>query len=63
MGSVVYVHQGSNLNTLFTNIYSKYAYNIEKDAHRPKSIGLRSKQWDSIANKTFCLDFTKTSNC
>jgi hypothetical protein len=35
---------------------------VESERHRPKWVGSTPKQWDSIADKTFCVDYTRTSD-
>lgn len=62
VGGVAYATRCSNSNILFTQTYSKDRVIIGSERHRPKWVGSTPKQWDSIADKTFCVDYTRTNN-
>lgn len=35
---------------------------LENSKYRPKFMGNSQKLWDSIADKTFCVDFSRTKD-
>ena len=60
VGSIVFTYRMPNTFTLFETQYSNILINLENEKQRPRAKNSNSKVWDSIADKTICIDYTVT---
>lgn len=58
--TIIYTNRIPTAYTLFQTFYSNLNFILENEKNRPRCKNNNAKIWDSIANKTICVDYTKT---